>query len=416
MDDQPTAQLADEVRGTGRRLTFFRVAGWIILLAELLALWACLAWLAAQPDKWGMYAGTLVVVLGIFHVLPRLLVACLMRSSARVGWFGNRWQIGKYSEAQLRRLIEDVERFVPIRLRRIKVGIVDFRETQAWTYLSVLWPTWAGCKPIQLTSGSLHYLEPEEIRATLLHEIGHHAPGNRIHIPGGWLLTDIVLHAVAICVAVALSWQTGIAFYVATRTLLAWITTAILENIPRHIEHCCDLFAAARVGPVPMINAMLKLGEEEELTEVVLVWAAREFLDAPGLEVEDLALAFSEVRPYGRIFHENLFRHAGEIVRYVEETRTPRRVPGKRGRPANEELAAFVRQRRLGKPRRIRWRKFDRDGDGKLTIGEIAELCDALAHHPDHVLVTSESERRPTSHPPFRDRVLLIYHVFAGLA
>ena len=267
---------------------------------------------------------------------------------------------------------------------------------------------------LAVTSGSLHYLEPEEIKAVLLHEIGHHAPDNRIHVPEGWLLADVVLHAVASCAAFALglAWI-GVVLFVAVRGLLAMIITAVLEKIPRHIEHRCDLFAAARIGPEPLINALLKLGEEEELTEVVLVWAAREFLDAPDVDVDDLTLAFSEVRPYGRIFHENLFRHAGEIVKHVEETHAPRHVSGDQHGPANEILASFVRQRRLRKPRRIRWRKFDHDDDGKLSTKEISELCDVLACNPDHVLVTSESEQSPTSHPAFRDRVLLLHHVFA---
>ncbi len=87
--------------------------------------------------------------------------------------------------------------------------------------------------------------------------------------------------------------------------------------------------------------------------------------------------------------------------------------PSDRDKPANEGLAAFVRQRRSREDRRARWRKFDHDGDGRLGIEEISELCEALTRHADHVLVTSKNEHEPESHPPFRDRVLLIYRVFA---
>lgn len=414
MKHQSVEQLAGEVNAGSRRLAMVRVVEWIVLLAGLLVLWRCLAWLATKPDEWSIYAITLVVVLGFYHVLPRLLMAWLLRPSVHVGWFGNHWRIGKYSEAQLREIVDEVERVVPLTLRRVKVGVVDSREVQATTSLSVLWPTWTRYKPIQLTSGSLHYLKPDEIQAVLLHEIGHHAPGNHVHIPGGWPLADIVLHAVVFSAVITLGLNaTGVVVFMAGRGLLALIATTVLEKTPRHIEHRCDLFAAARIGPAPLINALLKLGEEEELAEVVLVWAARDFLDAPDVDVEDLALAFSEVRPYGRIFHENLFRHADEIVRYVEETFTPRRLPGDRDRPANEGLAAFVRQRRSRKQRRVRWRTFDHDGDGKLSIEEISKLCETLARHTDHALVTSQNEQEPSSHPPFRDRVLLLYHTFA---
>jgi len=414
MKQQSVEQLVAEIRAASRRVAMLRVMGWLVLLAELLVLWRCLAWLASRPGEWSTYAITLFALLVVYHVLPRLLLAWLLRPSVRVGWFGNHWRIGKYSEAQLREIVDEVERVVPITLRRIKVGVVDTREVQAWTTLSVLWPTWARYKPIQLTSGSLHYLEPDEIQAVLLHELGHHAPGNRIHVPGGWLLADIVLHAIVFSLAINWGLQTtGVVAFMAGRAVLALIATAALEKMPRHIEHRCDLFAAARVGSASLINALLKLGEEEELTEVVLVWAARDFLDAPGIDVDELALAFSKVRPYGRIFHENLFRHADEIVKYVEENFGPRRVSGDREGPANEELAEVVRQRRSRKQRRVRWRRFDHDGDGRLSAEEIAKLCETLTHDTDHVLVTSENEQEPSSHPPFRDRVLLIYHALA---
>jgi hypothetical protein len=206
---------------------------------------------------------------------------------------------------------------------------------------------------------------------------------------------------------------TGVIVFMVSRGVLALIATTVLEKIPRHIEHRCDLFAAARIGPTPLINALLKLGEEEELTEVMLVWAARDFLDVPDIQVEDLALAFSKVRPYGRIFHESLFRHADEIVKYVEETLAPRRVSSDKSQPANEELAALVQRRRSRKQRRVRWRRFDHDGDGRLGVEEVSELCETLIQDTDHVLVTSEHEQEPTSHPPYRDRVLLIFYASA---
>ncbi len=408
-------QLVGEVNAAGRRMAVVRFVGWLGLLAELFVLYRCFAWLATRPDRWSVYAITLIVVIVFYHVLPRLLMAWLLRPAVHVGWFGNHWNIGKYSEAQLREIVDEAERVVPITLRGIKVGVVDFREAQAWTSVSVLWPTWARYKPVQLTSGSLHYLDPDEIRAVLLHEIGHHAPGNRVHIPGGWLLADIVLHAVVFSTMVAFGLQTtGVIVFMVSRGVLALIATTVLKKIPRHIEHRCDLFAASRAGPAPLINALLKLGEEEELTEVVLVWAARDFLDANNVQMEDLSLAFSQVRPYGRIFHENLFRHADEIVKYVEENFAPRRKSNDGDQPANEELATLVQQRRQRKLQRVRWRRFDHDGDGRLDVEEIGELCRALTKDANHVLVTSEHEQEPTSHPPFRERVLLIYHTFAG--
>jgi hypothetical protein len=87
---------------------------------------------------------------------------------------------------------------------------------------------------------------------------------------------------------------------------------------------------------------------------------------------------------------------------------------GKGGKPsrrggANRELQEFVQRRQTRNARRIRWRSFDRDGDGRLTAEDIDQLCAALRTHPDRVLVSSASEAEPTTHPRTRDRIFLLH-------
>ncbi len=124
------------------------------------------------------------------------------------------------------------------------------------------------------------------------------------------------------------------------------------------------------------------------------------------LALDDLVLALADARPYGRIFHENLIRHAAEVTRILRAGRKPTKPT--KSRKLNQELIEFVEQRRERQVRRIRWRRFDGDGDGVLADKEIACLCEALITHPDHVLVTSREEREPTTHPSCRDRILVL--------
>jgi len=159
-----------------------------------------------------------------------------------------------------------------------------------------------------------------------------------------------------------------------------------------------------------MVNALLKMAEDEELSEVVLVWVAREMIHDLHLDMDDLRLALAEARPYGRIFHENLFRHAAEVARLLHSEKKP--AASARGRKENPELKELVEKRRERPLRRIRWRRFHGDGDGVLTNEEIARLCELLAARPDHVLVTSREESQPTTHPPCRERILLLDRVY----
>lgn len=155
-----------------------------------------------------------------------------------------------------------------------------------------------------------------------------------------------------------------------------------------------------------MVNVLLKSGEEEELVETVLARAARELRHVKGLELEDLVIAFEDVRPVGRIFHNNLLHHASQVVQKLLEEAKPRQAA--RENNVNQELEALVKYRKGTGGSRIRWRDFDGDGDGCLGDSEIAELCAVLRSQPERTLFRCETERNPTSHPTSRARILVL--------
>ena len=396
-----------------RKLRFLRRCGWLVFLVEAWALTACVVFYAGYHQvRWFTYGWTLALVLAWFHGLPHLLARLTAKVEASVGPDGDRWRIGKYSEAELRAVIRRATAGLPAPLRRTQVEIRDVRSATAWTWLSIFRLDARLAKRIVLTNGCLHYLEGDELVAVLLHEIGHHMPEHRPAVFGGWLLTHITLHAAAMAAyAYGNSAELGYVVFLLLDILCRVVAAQAMHGLDRAVEHLCDLFAAERVGAAPMINALLKIAEDDELTEVVLVWAARDLICENNLDVDDLILAFAEARPYGRIFHENLIRHAAEVTKRLREDTKPGSSGKAKRRKENPALKAFVEKRRLRDFRRIRWRRFDVDNDGVLTAAEIACLCQALQARPDHVLVTSGEEAEPTSHPPCRERILLLHGI-----
>ena len=75
-------------------------------------------------------------------------------------------------------------------------------------------------------------------------------------------------------------------------------------------------------------------------------------------------------------------------------------------RPAFKQL---LNERSNAIKNRIRWRQYDKDDDGKLIKGEIDELCECMLKNPDRNLFICESDRNPTTHPRYRDRILHLF-------
>lgn len=402
--------VAAKLRQLQHRLAPLRVAGW---LAQACVAGLLLTWLlgATGDAKWWLgYGCALAIAVAVFHVLPAILWR-LSHKETRVSPRGeNAWRIGRYTGAEILAAFERATCELPLHMRRIGVRVAKMRGIQGWTMLNLIWPAWGRAPVIRVSSGALHYLEPGELEALLLHEVGHHVSRHRLGPPGGWLLVDLCLASLLFS---AYSNQVlGVANCIWTFLFLKGILVTVVVLLTwctaRQIEHACDLFAASRVGSEPVANLLLKSGEECELIEAVLALAARQLLYVRWLDVDDLALAFQEVRPEGRIFHESLFRHSVALVEWLT-AETGIKLPSNAAkRRKNADLAAFLAFRRKRNRCRIRWRRYDADGDGALSLRELNSLVEALRQRPDDALVVAEQESQPTSHPSFRDRLMTL--------
>jgi Zn-dependent protease with chaperone function len=321
----------------------------------------------------------------------------------------NEWTIGRYSERDIRSLVQECAKGLPASFSRALVRITEERGTQACTLLSLLWPGWGGRPIIWISSGTLHYLTPKELQAVILHEMAHHIPKTRISIPGSWFLVTGVLLITAWFVGANVDPGAGAWCYILLYTGIIISANAVSVNASRKVEHACDLYAATRMGVSPIANVILKIGEEAELTEAVLALAARRSIGIPALESDDLLLAFEETRPHGRIFHDNLFRHASEVMKCINQgtSESPGARP-RRKRKNNSEFEKFLAERKKRRAKRIRWRVFDRNNSGSLSVLELAQLARSLRAHPNHCLVVAEGETHLTTHPSHRERILVL--------
>ena len=92
----------------------------------------------------------------------------------------SRWKIGRYSEADVYRIMTAAIANLPAGLRNLRIRIAEERRPSAWTWLMFFWPGLKKTRPIILASGCLYYLEEDELQFVILHEIGHHVPQNRL--------------------------------------------------------------------------------------------------------------------------------------------------------------------------------------------------------------------------------------------
>ena len=267
-----------------RRLRSLRWASRLVFIAELVAVGGCAIFLLRNSGHLRPLLQTILPLLFFWQVLPLLAARFGVRNTQRVKDSGNQWRIGRYSEQYIRSLAQEATAGLPDRLRNSRIMIASRRGTGGWTRLSLLWPGRQRRKTIWITEGSLHYLEPDELKALVVHESAHHLRENRCDAPGGWLLGDAALFCLVFWMASRLYLDAGgvLVVFCVVRFIAIGATMRILNRASQAIEHLCDLYGAARAGCGAMVNVLLKSGEEEELVETVLrAWLVGAVLPLP---------------------------------------------------------------------------------------------------------------------------------------
>jgi Zn-dependent protease with chaperone function len=392
-----------------KKLLSFQFIGFLLLFPQVFLIISCFMILVEQPYLRTSYILQIAVIWLFFHIIPLLFEIVSGEKATKVSPNGNNWEMGNYSEKDIRELVAEATKDLPRKFKNIKVSIAPSRFTSAWTLISLIWPSRFKAKNIFISSGSLHYLTKNELKAIILHEIAHNLPQYRVNPFGSMLLADFALHCGVFIVSceIAISFLETIAIFVIVHSVVIRIVQSLPVGVYREIEYMCDHFSAKNFGKSHITNALLKLGEEDELTDAVISLSAKRLLSCDHLLLEDIYYAFEAVRPYGRIFHSNLFKHVSEVVTLL----VPENDTDNSSDAQNKDFLAHLKARKEIKSSRVRWRSFDEPKKGFLSSNEIEKLCTELSSFPDRALVISEDEFSPTTHPKYRDRILFINHV-----
>ncbi len=302
-------------------------------------------------------------------------------------------------------------------------------------------------------SNVLDVLEKDEIRAVVAHELGH--------VVNGDSFVKVVSTIPRLFLQIAYSWLyfligTGILvglaqghlvtsiqrvfFFLIAFVIISVVThfsTGILYRANRATEHLADYHAVKKVGLLPTVNMLVRLGQRNEVMSILkqeITWLyhlSRE--DDPDLEFLYEILSkfpkneFSEDKARElapRLFLEQEIEQLREIYfldiprehldPYLENAANKLREMRKQYFQEVERLLWEVHPDEA-KEMTLDWRDYDVDMNLLLDEEELDNLVKAIKKKKELLLFENEivmpGENRIRDHPTFRDRLLFVYDV-----
>lgn len=322
--------------------------------------------------------------------------------------------VGRYSKDDLARLVrEAVHRLglpedVPVYLLRDK-------EMNACSIHIALSP-FRALRAVYLNRAVLHFLEPDELRNVLGHELGHNTRYDLTWTR--YLLVHLAFASVlALNIVQAMGAAEGYSLMVVVVVLAAWewLLTLPRRFLGQGLELLCDDLGAVLAGPVPAARELLKTGVEAEARARLLRDALRLGREGDALRVEDAVAAYEEAVPWGAVAPDTAERLAAAVRERRRRDSTPS-VSGflryiKDDDSAQEAAEAAVKRQAMVE----RMPLLDRSLLAGLgpSFGEdrIADVVKQLEANPEALLfrLPDEVDDRGLSHPSFRRRLLYIW-------
>jgi Zn-dependent protease with chaperone function len=348
-----------------------------------------------------------------------VLVAVTKHSLSLLGLFGGETRPFREASAGMRGGLEP--RHVDALARKMgerfgskekpNVFIAVDKEANALSTNSMLLNFVPRFNAVFLNSYLCNALKPDELRAILVHELAHFyryiGPLGR----NAWLG---IVGSVAACVALyaadpeildspllalAVVWWAPLPFL--------WLFNKIAALGLHDLEYACDAVAAELVGVEPIVNALLKIGDRQEVYDLVEREMGRHLAENPKAKPADVAT-------------ELLDRLPDQPVT-VEEARrilSAQPLPGGRG-GSKKQAREFLEYLRLSRSLRkalkvVRWSEFDTiHRNGRLDRDELHRYVRALASGRDaatHELAADHpAAERYQTHPSMRNRILYLY-------
>ncbi len=264
---------------------------------------------------------------------------------------------------------------------------------------------------IYLNTYILKALKKEELKAVLVHELAHFhryiSPLNR----NEWVATlistaSIFLLFTLIPQLLFLTLITFAVYYWAAVPFL-WLFHAFAYSTDRDLEYASDTIAAEIIGVLPMVNALLKLGDRAEIFEIMEEQLRRCLSANPKIDPSEVLEKLTARLPDRKIS----LKTARALLRQ------PVRIHNQECEENNNKklIKTLLEKRRLRKALKVvRWNDFDtiqRDNtlDEKEFDNYVQKLL-SIQHSATHSISTDHAHKEMLqNHPSIKKRIIYLY-------
>lgn len=383
---------------------------WLFLIAVLVAalwVWLIQARPLLQVSAWQFWVAIIIPVTRQSTALIQLLG---LQAYTLAATPDHLW--GQYSAEEIRRFAhEAAQQLNGHEVPNLYIA-VD-KSANAMAVNSLLVNFIPRLNAIYLNSYLLKTLTPLELRAILAHELAHFHRYMSPLTRNTWVAT-LGDGAVLVFLFLCFPNLSLITWVIICILYWIWAPFTILYNLvdmltARDLEFCADLVAAELVGCLPMINALLKIGDRAEVYEAVEERVAELLERYPALNAAQVIQKLNDllpdtqigVRQAKRLFNQNLKPDAAEMDGDKDENK--------------KLLKDLLSRRALRKALRVyHWNRFDViHRDNSLDGKELASYLNSLAGsplHATHKVSSDHPDYEPyQTHPSMKKRILYLY-------
>ncbi len=346
----------------------------------------------------------LVIILLQFIIITRFFVFILLAfnfGGSRISRKEPDKKFGKYTAGEILDIVD--EQCKKQKVKSVKrVYIMTSSSSNAMTMDVILF------EPIRysviiLFSNMMEIMNKDELSAVIGHEVAH------VSNYDSWYLT-LVANPAAVMIFALLIWFESIPFgvrvpqYIIGALLVVFIFYIVIRPVinraNRYFEYFADFSSAKVNGLIPMVNALIKLGQRHD----TLIAFQHEF---------QRRFRVDEIKKDRTKFYQKLNEELKGIIdpdRAVEMARKLVKEYGGSEKELKKEFGDFE----FFKPKIIDWREYDTHiRDYSLDFIELNQLISDLKESPQARLFKYASTNRFVAlfqtHPRFRERILFLW-------
>ncbi|MEM7182291.1 MAG: M48 family metalloprotease, partial [Spirochaetota bacterium] len=327
--------------------------------------------------------------------------------------------LGNYSKEELQALVQETLEPFSQNHKIPHIYISEEAEPNASTMNTIFFSAWKPFNSVHISSGLLSILQPNELKAILLHELAHFFhymwPLRRmdffVYLFLGLLPAYLFLQFEATSFFIFVLWGSAVYFC----CLLTFGMALVPQS--KDMEFLADLFSAKHSDKLSAVNSLLIMGKGSEAMERITrkfllhLFATKDLPYDAIYEFDDLLAKFmpkkivtaeEDAEILTNIFnHKSIQKSRKKLT--AEETQ-------KKKKGIKKELKEFSGKKKF---RLLDWSTFaNASQDMRVNEYEYPQLIDALHTHPQEQLFNLASDNpkanKNEEHPTFTHRILFL--------